>query len=79
MEELAQVHRPHWQRRASVFTAGYPAVRMRLWRHCLQGIFRLIRMFIVTIMVRGIIMEMDIVGKTNTAVQGMGADVDAGK
>ena len=24
-------------------------------------------------------MEMDIVGKTNMAVQGMGADVDAGK
>lgn len=62
------MRRQLWQRRESVFTAGYPAVRTKRWMRCLREPLGLIRRFIANIMAitaeRAITVE-----KISTAVQ----------
>lgn len=67
------MRRQLWQRRESVFTAGYPAVRTKRWMRCLREPLGLIRRFIANIMAimgKAITAERAItVEKISTAVQ----------
>lgn len=69
-----RVRRRLWRRPESVFTAGYPAVRMRQWISSLRETLRMIRTCIAVIMGKAITMERDTgAGKTGMDVLAMEA------